>query len=54
MTKFLFIYRSDKDTFDTMGPEEIQQFHPEGTLEGWRGSVAHTWEVRLGRRDLPA
>jgi hypothetical protein len=42
MTKFLFIYRSDKDTFDTMAPEELQRFHQkwqtwmaEGLKKGW-------------------
>jgi hypothetical protein len=27
MAKFLFVYRSDKDTFDTMVPEELGLFH---------------------------
>jgi hypothetical protein len=27
MAKFLFVYRSDKDTFDTMAPEELRRFH---------------------------
>ena len=42
MAKFLFVYRSDKDTFDTMGPEELQLFHrkwrtwiTEGQQKGW-------------------
>jgi hypothetical protein len=42
MTKFLFIYRSHKDTFDTMAPEEIQRFNQkwqtwrvEGSEQGW-------------------
>jgi hypothetical protein len=42
MAKFLFVYRSDKDTFDTMVPEELQLFHQkwrtwiaEGKQKGW-------------------
>jgi len=42
MTRFLFIYRSDKDTFDTMAPEEIRRFNQkwqtwrvEGSEQGW-------------------
>jgi hypothetical protein len=42
MAKFLFVYRSDKDTFDTMAPEELQRVHQmwqtwiaEGLKEGW-------------------
>lgn len=42
MPKFLFVYRSDKDTFDTLTPEQIQQFHEkwqtwfaEGSKKGW-------------------
>jgi hypothetical protein len=42
MTKFLFVYRSDKDTFDTMAPEQLQWFHQkwqtwiaEGSQKGW-------------------
>jgi hypothetical protein len=42
MTKFLFIYRSDKDTFDTLAPEVIQRFNQkwqtwrvEGSEQGW-------------------
>ena len=42
MAKFLFVYRSDKDTFDTMAPEELQRFHQkwqtwmaEGLKKGW-------------------
>ena len=42
MTKCLFIYRSDKDAFDTMAPEELQRFHQkwqtwmaEGLQKGW-------------------
>jgi hypothetical protein len=27
MTHFLFVHRSDKDTFDTMAPEVIQRFN---------------------------
>jgi hypothetical protein len=27
MAKFLLVYRSDKGTFDTMAPEELQRFH---------------------------
>jgi hypothetical protein len=42
MPRFLFIYRSDKDTFDTMPPEEIQRFNQMwqtwrdgGSEQGW-------------------
>ena len=42
MAKFLFVYRSDKDTFDTMATEELQRFHQkwqtwmaEGLQKGW-------------------
>ncbi|MBV9746056.1 MAG: hypothetical protein JO099_20035 [Acidobacteriia bacterium] len=35
MAKFLFVYRSDKDTFDTMVPENLQLFH-----EKWRTWIA--------------
>jgi hypothetical protein len=42
MAKFLFVYRSNKDTFDTMPPEELRQFHQrwqtwlaEGLQKGW-------------------
>ena len=27
MLRFLFLYRSDRDTFSTMKPEELQLFH---------------------------
>jgi hypothetical protein len=27
MAKFLLVYRSDKNTLDTMVPEELQLFH---------------------------
>ena len=27
MAKFLLVYRSDKDTFDAMVPEQLQLFH---------------------------
>jgi hypothetical protein len=42
MARFLFVYRSDKGTFDTMSPEEIQHFNQkwevwfaEGSQQGW-------------------
>jgi hypothetical protein len=42
MAKFLFVYRSDKDTFDTMPPEDLRRFHEkwqtwleEGLQKGW-------------------
>jgi hypothetical protein len=42
MTDFLLIFRSDKDTFDTMAPEEVQRFNrmweswwADGSREGW-------------------
>jgi hypothetical protein len=42
MTRFLLVYRSDKDTFDTMSPEEIQRFNQkwqvwfaDGARQGW-------------------
>jgi hypothetical protein len=42
MPRFLFVYRSDKDTFDTMTPDEIQRFNQKwqnwfakGSEEGW-------------------
>ncbi len=35
MTRFLIVYRSDKDTFDTMALEELQLFH-----ERWRAWIA--------------
>jgi hypothetical protein len=47
MSKFLFFYRSDKDTFDTMAPEELQRFHQkcqtwmaEGLQKGWMLDVS--------------
>jgi hypothetical protein len=46
MAKFLFVYPSDKDTFDTMAPEELQRFHQkwqtwmaEGLQKGWMPPV---------------
>ncbi len=36
MAKFLLVYRSDKDTFDTMSPEELRLFH-----EKWQTWIAH-------------
>jgi hypothetical protein len=35
MAKFLIVYRSDKDTFDTMSAEELQLFH-----QKWRTWIA--------------
>jgi hypothetical protein len=42
MAKFLFVYRSDKDTFGTMAPEELRRFHQkwqtwiaDGLQKGW-------------------
>ena len=42
MARFLFVYRSDKDTRETMSPEEMQQIHQkwqawiaEGVQKGW-------------------
>jgi hypothetical protein len=42
MARFLIIFRSDKDTFETMPPEQIQQFNQKwqgwwakGAREGW-------------------
>ena len=42
MAKFLIIFRSDKDTFDTLAPERIRHFNrkweqwwAKGTREGW-------------------
>ena len=42
MSDFLLIFRSDKDTFETMAPEEVQRFNrmweswwAEGSREGW-------------------
>lgn len=42
MAKFLFVYRSDKDTFETMVPETLRRFHEkwrawmaEGQQKGW-------------------
>src|ERR1051325_1705363 len=42
MAKFLFVYRSDKSTFDEMEPEELHHFHAkwqswiaEGMRTGW-------------------
>ena len=42
MARFLFVYRSDKDTFDTMSSDEIQHFNQmwqvwfaEGSQQGW-------------------
>ena len=42
MTDFLLIFRSDKDTFDALAPEEVQRFNrmweswwAEGSREGW-------------------
>jgi hypothetical protein len=47
MAKFLFVYRSDKDTFDTMAPEELRLFHQkwqtwiaEGQRKGWMLDVS--------------
>jgi hypothetical protein len=47
MAKFLLVYRSDKDTFDTMEPEQLQQFHEkwrtwiaEGQRKGWMHEVS--------------
>jgi hypothetical protein len=47
MAKFLFVYRSDKDTFDTMAPEELRLFHQkwqtwiaEGQQKGWMLDVS--------------
>jgi hypothetical protein len=39
MAKFLFVYRSDKDTFNTMAPEKLQLFH-----EKWRAWFAEGHE----------
>lgn len=42
MSKFLFVYRSSKDAFDAMTPQQIQQFHHKwqtwyarGSQQGW-------------------
>ena len=42
MAKFLFVYRSNKDTFDTVPPDELRRFHQkwqtwlaEGLQKGW-------------------
>ena len=42
MTRYLLVYRSDKNTFDTMPPGEIQRFNEkwrawiaDGTQQGW-------------------
>lgn len=42
MAKFLFVYRSDKDTRETLAPEEMQRIHQkwqtwiaEGFQQGW-------------------
>jgi hypothetical protein len=42
VARFLFVYRSDKDTRETMSPEEMQQIHQkwqawiaEGVQKGW-------------------
>ncbi|HKE27734.1 MAG TPA: hypothetical protein VKB88_35505 [Bryobacteraceae bacterium] len=47
MAKFRFVYRSDKDTFDTMVPEELHLFHKkwqtwiaEGQQKGWMRDVS--------------
>lgn len=56
MSKFLFIFRSNKNTFDTMAPEEIQRFNQKwetwwskGAREGWmlEASKALKTEGRL-------
>src|SRR5215469_7058323 len=47
MAKFLLVYRSDKDTFDTMVPEELRLSHQkwqtwiaEGQRKGWMLDVS--------------
>jgi hypothetical protein len=42
MARYLFVYRSDENTFDTMPPDDIQRFNEkwrvwiaDGTQHGW-------------------
>ena len=60
MAKFLFVFRSDKDTFNTMVAKELQLFHQkwqtwfsQGQQEGWMldASTALKTEGRIVNAD---
>ena len=59
MAKFLFVYRSDKDAFDTMRPDQLQLFHEkwrtwiaEGKQKGWMLDAAEGDIDWMSRRSV--